>query len=129
MLLRLVKGILLRYGEPMPRTTRTFSNYTRDAAAVLGTQVAQARRDKRWTIEQLAERAGVTPFTVRKVERGDPTVAMGTAFEIAWLVGVPLFGTDDRAAMADHLRQGRDRLSLLPARVRQAPSRVPSGDF
>jgi DNA-binding XRE family transcriptional regulator len=113
----------------VPRTTRTFSSYTLDAAAVLGMQVAQARREKRWTIDQLAERAGVTPFTVRKVERGDPTVAMGTAFEIAWLVGVPLFGTDDRSVMADILRQGRDRLSLLPARVRQTPSRVPSGDF
>ncbi len=29
--------------------------------------------------------------TLRKVERGDPTVAPGTAFDVAVLVGVPLF--------------------------------------
>lgn len=113
----------------MSRTRRTFSPYTLDAAGVLGTQVAQARREKRWTLEELAERAGVTPFTVRKVERGDPTVAVGTAFEVARLVGVPLFGTDDRTTMEGLLRQGRERLALLPVRVRAAPSQVPSGDF
>lgn len=113
----------------MRRTHRVFSHYTLDAAGVLGTQIAQARREKRWKQEELAERAGVAPFTVRKVERGDPTVALGTAFEIARLVGVPLFGAEDPATMTGLLRQGRDRLALLPARVRSAPSRVPSGDF
>ena len=102
----------------MPRTRRTFSQQTTDAATVLGQQVAQARRERRLTQEELAERAGVTPFTVSKVERGDPTVALGTAFEVARLVGVPLFGVDDRATMDGLARQGRDRLTLLPARVR-----------
>ena len=45
------------------------------------------------------------------------------------LVGVPLFGSDDRTTMAGLLRQGRERLALLPVRVRAAPSQVPSGDF
>ena len=31
---------------------------------------------------------------MRKVERGDPSVALGTAFEAATLVGVPLFHHD-----------------------------------
>lgn len=113
----------------MPRTRRTFSRQTLDAAEVLGLQVAQARRERRWTLEDLAERAGVTPFTVRKVERGDPTVALGTAFEVAWLVGVPVFGTEDRTTMAGLVRQGRDRLALLQTRVRPASTEVPSGDF
>jgi hypothetical protein len=47
----------------VPRTRRTFSRQTLDAAEVLGQQVAQARRERRLTLEELAERAGVTPFT------------------------------------------------------------------
>lgn len=113
----------------MPRTRRAFSRQTRDAAQVLGNQIAQARRERRWTLEELAARAGVTPFTVRKVERGDPTVALGTAFEVAWLLGVPLFGSTEPGSLAGALRQGQDRLALLSTRVRPAPSKVPSGDF
>ena len=113
----------------MPSTRRTFSRQTRDAARFLGHQIAQARRERRWTLDDLAARAGVTPFTVRKVERGDPTVALGTAFEIAWLLGVPLFGSTEPGSLAGALRRSEDRLALLPTRVRPAPSKVPSGDF
>ena len=113
----------------MPRTRRTFSQQTIDAATVLGQQVAQARRERRLTQEELAERAGVTPFTVSKVERGDPTVALGTAFEVARLVGVPLFGVDDRVTMDSLVRRGGDRLSLLPVRVRPSATKAPDGDF
>jgi DNA-binding XRE family transcriptional regulator len=113
----------------VPRSRRTFSRQTLDAAEVLGQQVAQARRERRLTLEELAERAGVAPFTVSKVERGDPTVALGTAFEVARLVGVPLFGVEDRTTMAGLVRQGRDRLTLLPARVRTSAGEAPDGDF
>ncbi|CAN5749670.1 hypothetical protein BH20ACT2_BH20ACT2_15470 [soil metagenome] len=37
--------------------------------------MAQARRERRLTLEEPTDRAGVTPFTVSKVEWGDPTVA------------------------------------------------------
>jgi transcriptional regulator with XRE-family HTH domain len=113
----------------MPRTRGTYSRHTLDAAKVLGQQVAQARRERRLTLEELAERAGVTPFTVSKVERGDPTVRLGTAFEVARLVGVPLFGVEDRATMDELVRQGRDLLTLLPARVRPSAMKAPDDDF
>lgn len=32
--------------------------------------------------------------TIQKIERGDPTVAIGTVFEAATLLGVPLFHPD-----------------------------------
>ena len=50
-----------------------------------------ARRERRWTLAELAERVGVSVVTIRKVERGDPTVALGTAFEAAVIAGVVLF--------------------------------------
>lgn len=100
------------------RRTHTFAPQTLDAARVLGLEVARARRERRWTLAELADRAGVSAVTLRKVERGDPTVALGTAFEVATLLGIELFGAD-RAGLADLVERGRDRLALLPARVRE----------
>jgi len=53
----------------------------------------------------------------RKVERGDPTVAPGVAFEVAAMVGVALFHDDDqrRDLEAEHLAT---RLAVLPSVVR-----------
>lgn len=85
----------------------------RDAARILGAQIAAARRRRRWTTVRLAEQVNVSLPTLRKVERGDPTVALGTVLDAAVAVGVPLFGGDvDR--LADHIE---DRVALLPDRV------------
>ena len=53
----------------------------------------------------------------------------GHRVEVAWLVGVPLFGVDDRTSMAGLVRQGRDRLALLPTVVRPPADEAPDGDF
>ena len=85
----------------------------RDAARILGAQIAAARHRRRWTAARLAERVNVSLPTLRKVERGDPSVAIGTVLDAAVAVGVPLFGSDiDR--LADHIE---DRVALLPDRV------------
>jgi hypothetical protein len=62
-----------------------------------------------------------------KVERGELTVSVGVAFEVAALVGVPLFN-EDRSGLSTDLDRARDRLALLPRRVRK-PSRTPNNDF
>lgn len=85
----------------------------RDAARVLGAQIAAARRRRRWTAVRLAEQVNVSLPTLRKIERGDPSVALGTVLDAAVAVGVPLFGSDvDR--LAEHIE---DRVALLPDRV------------
>ena len=105
--------------KQVPRMSRQAT----EAACLLGMMVRQERRQKRWTIADLGERAGVSVPTVRKVEAGDPTVALGTAFEIATLVGVALF-TSDRAELSALLSRTQDRLALLPTRVRPPASQV-----
>lgn len=77
------------------------------------------------TIEMLADRVGVNHQTIRKIERGDPTVGLGPAFEAATVLGVPLFSESPERRS---LERGRleDRLAALPQRPRQA--RV-SNDF
>jgi transcriptional regulator with XRE-family HTH domain len=89
-----------------------------EAARLLGASVRLGRRQRRWTVGELAERVGVSEATMLKVEHGDPGVRLGTAFEAAALVGVPLF---DESPSRRALEAGRleDRLALLPERVRQ----------
>ncbi len=99
------------------KRTRTYSPYALEAAQLLGARVSLARRQRRWSMQELAERAGITKFTLGKVEHGDPTVGLGVAFEVAALVGVPLFH-EDRSQLSADLDQARDRIALLPQRVR-----------
>jgi transcriptional regulator with XRE-family HTH domain len=93
--------------------TRTPTPKTRDAVRVLGAQISAARARRRWTTARLAEQINVSLPTLRKIERGDPTVAIGSVLDAAVAVGVPLFGPDaDR--LAAHIE---DRIALLPARI------------
>ena len=93
---------------------------TVEAGRLLGSRVRQARRERRWTVVELAERVGVSPVTIRKVEKGDLTVALGTAFEAAALVGVALFH-DNPARRALESEYAAARLAVLPAAVRPSP--------
>jgi transcriptional regulator with XRE-family HTH domain len=73
------------------------------------------------TVEDLAERVGVASGTVRRLEQGDPTVAIGIAFEAAVIVGVTLFDGDPSRRRLEAERVA-DRLALLPSAVRQRGS-------
>jgi transcriptional regulator with XRE-family HTH domain len=100
------------------KRVRTYSPTTVEAARLLGSRVRLARRERRWTLQQLAERVGVTQVTMRKVERGDLTVALGVAFEAATVLGVALFHEDSaRRSLERSLID--DRLAVLPQLVRK----------
>lgn len=101
----------------------------RDAARLLGAQVATARRQRGETAEALAARAGISPVTLRKVERGDPSVSLGTALDVAALVGLPLFGADGPNRVAELADRAVDRLALLPARVHPVTDEGLDDDF
>jgi len=101
------------------RRAHSYAPETLEALELLGLQVSVERRRRRWTAAELADRAGISVKTLRGVERGEPTVAAGTAFEVATLVGVPLFARD-RSLRRERAAHEREVLSLLPARVRQA---------
>jgi transcriptional regulator with XRE-family HTH domain len=93
---------------------------TRAAVSLLGVQIAVARKERGWTAADLAERVGVQPQTIGRLERGEPTVALGVAFEAAVVVGVPLFAADERELPA-LTAAAKQRLALLPARVTKPP--------
>lgn len=100
------------------RRPHTYTPQTSDAAKVIGLEIARARRKRRWTTAELASRAGISTTTLFRVERGDPTVAIGIVFEVATLLGIQLFGAD-RNELAALVGRGQERLALLPARVRE----------
>jgi transcriptional regulator with XRE-family HTH domain len=93
------------------------SRSSADALAVLGHQIREARLAKGWTVADTASRLAIDHRTFRAVEQGLPTVAIGTVFNAAALLGVQLFGLDARE-LAQARRRGEDRLALLPRRVR-----------
>jgi transcriptional regulator with XRE-family HTH domain len=102
---------------------RRYSPRTREAAELLGAQIRQARLERRWSQQELADRVGITPDTLSKIERGDPSVRLGSAFETATLAGIPLFH-DDRSRLTLDLDRTRSRNALLPQRVRSRREQV-----
>jgi transcriptional regulator with XRE-family HTH domain len=105
---------------------RTYSLATLEAGRLLGDAVRAARLERRWTINELAERVGASYNTTHKVERGDLSVELGVAFEAAVLLGVPLFGDDPERRRIEGARLS-DRLAVLPERARR-PTRI-DNDF
>lgn len=104
------------------RRPRPYSPYTVEAALLLGAEIRLARRERGWSQAELADRVGITSRTVSKIEHGDLRVGLGTAFEAAALVGVPLFHAD-RSRLSVDLDRAEARSALLPR-----PSRSHAGD-
>lgn len=98
---------------------RPHSPYAVDAARLLGARIRLARRERRWSQEELAGRIGITARTVYKIEHGDLSVRLGAAFEAAALLGVPLFHAE-RSRLSAELDHAEARSALLP-RPRRTP--------
>jgi transcriptional regulator with XRE-family HTH domain len=112
----------------MPKSiTRTYSRYSREAVALLGGLIRAARKERKLTAQELADRAGISRGLLQRIEKGDLKCEIGVAFEVATLVGLRLFDADE-PALSRHLNQTREKLALLPKSIRQ-PSRVVKDDF
>lgn len=100
----------------MSRRAPSFSPWTVNAIEVLGRQITAERRTHRWTQAELAKRAGITTKTLIAIEKGSTGTGIGTVFEVAALLGIPLVGATEPAA-----RELIDaRLALLPSRVERS---------
>lgn len=100
------------------KSKRVYSEYCQDAVKLLGHLIHVARKERKMTASELAERAGISRGTLHKIEQGSPTCELGITFEVAALVGVKLFGMgrDMLSSEAEHMEK---RLTLLPHRVRK----------
>lgn len=108
----------------MPRSvTRAWSSYCRNAVALLGGMIRAARKERKMTARDVADRAGISRGLLQRIESGNPKCEIGVAFEVATIVGVRLFDVDENA-MARHLNQTREKLALLPKSIRKKPGIV-----
>ncbi|WP_421932308.1 hypothetical protein [Phenylobacterium sp.] len=92
--------------------------------AKLGDDIALARKKRSLTTMMMAERLGVAKSTYLKLEKGDPTVAMGTYAMAFFVLGFPdLLGEildarrDDQGLLLD--------VERMPQRVRTPKSPRP----
>jgi transcriptional regulator with XRE-family HTH domain len=103
-------------------TETTLPIPVRGALRKLGADIRDARLRRRISTSIMAQRALVARMTLHRVERGDPTVSMGTYATVLFVLGM----TERLADLAD-VRS--DRLGLLldeerlPQRIRSSPRR------
>ncbi|WP_104090675.1 helix-turn-helix transcriptional regulator [Arthrobacter sp. GMC3] len=103
--------------------------HVQDALTVWGQLIRQGRSDRKWTAKELAARANVSEQTVLSAEAGSRGAAVGTMMELSDLVGVPIFGVEDRSEIAIRRQRGEEMLALLPRRVRRPKSGSVDDDF
>lgn len=105
------------------RRTRSYSRVTKQALSILGKLIKVGRLERGLTAAELAERAGITRKTLRRIEYGEPGTEIGTVFEVASLVGVRLFQYDERTLQMHNARLD-EKLTLLPKNVRRSGTEV-----
>jgi len=112
----------------MPKSiTRTYSRYSRDATALLGALIREARNRSKLTAQEVADRAGISRGLMQRIEKGNLKCEIGVVFEVATIVGVKLFDMDN-PALSRQLEETRDKLALLPKSIRKK-SKAPQDDF
>ena len=90
---------------------RVYSKYAQETAFLIGQQIKLARKTRKWSSANLAERAGITRETLQRIENGDMKTAIGLVFEVATIVGVPLF-TEDRQQLSNNLELIQSKLNF-----------------
>lgn len=78
------------------------------------------------TAASLAERAGVSRGLIHRIEKGDPKCEIGVVFEIASLLGIPLFSKDIPLAFLSNSLTAK--IAVLPQSVRKS-TKIVSNDF
>lgn len=87
----------------------------------LGKDISDARRRRRIAMELMSERAGFSRITLAKIEKGDPSVSMGSYASALFVLGM----IDHLAGLADfsHDIVGRGlEEENLPKRIRAPQS-------
>ncbi len=102
---------------------RSYSRYSLEAAALFGKLIRLHRKERKLTAHDLADRAGLTRTTLRKIENGDMKCEIGLVFEVAALVGVKLFDAG-AGSPGGYKERIDDRIALLPKTVRKAGKEI-----
>ncbi len=85
----------------------------------LGRNIRTARLRRRWRLEDVAERMGVSRFTVADVERGKPGTSIAAYLGALWVLGL----LDQLAEVADPDRDAEGKALEAARQPGQAPRR------
>lgn len=99
---------------------RVYSRYTLEALRLFAEMIRFERKNLKMTESELAERAGISRSMLQRIEKADPKCEIGVIFEVAVLLGLPLFdAAADENKLAAYRRQTEDKLRLMPQRIRK----------
>jgi transcriptional regulator with XRE-family HTH domain len=98
------------------QATSTYSRITRHAGTLLGKQIRIARKERKMTAQDLADRAGISRGLLQRIEKGNLKCQIGAVFEVAALVGLKLFDADESSLLA-RISQADDKIALLPKHI------------
>ncbi|WP_235451325.1 helix-turn-helix transcriptional regulator [Gemmobacter sp. LW-1] len=113
--------------HPM-RKDQTISPPAQEALGILAAMIRAARMQRGMTAAELGARVGVSRGVIQRLEAGEPGTAIGTAFEAAVILGIPLFDVP-ADQLGTFLGQRRALNALLPKRAFQASQSKPDNDF
>lgn len=108
-------------------TTRTFSRYGREAVTLLAQLIRAGRIKQKLSVQELADRVGISRDMMQRIERGDPRCGIGAVFEAATIVGTPLF-EEEASRLSERVAEQGEKLQLMPKAVRKTQT-VVKDDF
>jgi len=91
------------------------STHTTILLETLGNLIKAARLERPMSQAELAQRVGVSRYTISLLEKGNSQVAIGTVFEAATVLGIYLMGDDPRQ-LTKFSQALANLLPLLPAK-------------
>ena len=107
----------------MAKVSRSYSRYTQEAATLLGNMIRLGRMERNFTLQELAERAGISRGLLQRIEKGELGCEIGAVFEVAGIVGIKLF-EDETTSLKLANASITDKLALLPKYVRKQAKKV-----
>lgn len=107
----------------MADKSKGYSRLTQQATYLLGQQIELARKTRRMSETELARRIGVSRSTLQRVEQGITGVEIGTYFEAATILGVPLFEAG-ATTLIPQIERMSSMLTLMPRRARRSNREV-----
>lgn len=108
---------------PKPKI-RAYSGYTEEAIQLMSSLIREGRLERKMTAQEVADRAGISRGLLQRIEKGDLKCEIGATFEVAWVVGVSLFGIEEEAKMRFQREQSQAKLALMPKSIRSKNKQV-----